>query len=65
MRVENKKVNIVFVTQAQAQANNLEKKQKKVDQSIQEWKQKCDEVQGELEKSQKDARANSTEVNLQ
>lgn len=43
-------------------ASNLEKKQKKVDQQINEWKLKCDELSGELDKSQKDAREFSTEV---
>lgn len=48
--------------QAQAQASNLEKKQKKVDQQINEWKLKCDEIQADLDKAQRDARGYSTEV---
>ena len=54
--------NHLFYPQAQAQASNLEKKQKKVDQQINEWKLKCDEIQAELEKAQKDARSFSSEV---
>lgn len=40
----------------------MEKKQKKVDAQINEWKLKCDEIQNELDKSQKDAREYSAEV---
>ena len=34
----------------------------KVDQQINEWKVKCDEIQVELENAQKDSRAHFTEV---
>merc|ERR1719436_1078828 len=47
---------------AHIKAANLEKKQKKVDQEINEWKLKCEQIQIELEKSQTDARNFSSEV---
>ena len=52
-----------FFSQAQTAASQMEKKQKKVDAQINEWKVKCDEVQTELEGSQKTARQASAEVN--
>ena len=51
-----------YSKQTQAQASNLEKKQKKVDQQINEWKLKCDEIQADLDKAQRDVRSYSTEV---
>ena len=48
--------------QAQNAAASLEKKQKKIDQEIAQWKAKVDEVQAELDASQRESRANSTEV---
>ena len=42
----------------------MDKKQKKVDQQIAEWKHKCDEIQTEMEKAQKDARNYSSEVRI-
>lgn len=48
--------------QATTNANNLEKKQKKFDQQINEWKIRCDELQAEVDSAQKEARSYSTEV---
>ena len=53
---------LLDLEKAQAQASNLEKKQKKFDQQINEWKIKCDEIQADLDKSQRDARGYSTEL---
>jgi len=53
---------LLDLEKAQAQASNLEKKQKKVDSQIGEWKAKCDDVQGELEKAQGMARNYSTDL---
>jgi myosin protein heavy chain/myosin heavy chain 6/7 len=52
------------VFQAQNLAASYEKKQKKIDQEIAQWKSKLDEVQAELEASQRESRANSTEVRI-
>merc|ERR1712119_269883 len=53
---------LLDLERAQAQASTMEKKQKKVDAQINEWKQKCNDLQGEVDKSQKDARVASSEV---
>merc|ERR1719431_2438248 len=53
---------LLDLERAQAQAFGLEKKQKKVDAQIGEWKSKCDEVQMECDKAQRDARNYSTEL---
>jgi myosin protein heavy chain/myosin heavy chain 6/7 len=55
---------ILCVFQAQNLAASYEKKQKKIDQEIAQWKAKVDEVQAELEASQRELRTNSTEVRL-
>ena len=52
----------INIFKAQAQASTLEKKQKKVDLQINEWRMKCDELQADLDKSQRDSRSYSTEV---
>ena len=51
-----------FLWQAQTNSANLEKKQKKFDQQINEWKLRCDELQAEVDNAQKEARNYSTEV---
>ena len=51
----------LFLT-AQTNSANLEKKQKKFDQQINEWKIRCDELQTEVDSAQKEARNYSTEV---
>merc|ERR1712013_862621 len=38
---------LLDLERAQAQASSMEKKQKKVDAQINEWKQKCADLQGE------------------
>ena len=53
---------VPLVFQASNLAASYEKKQKKIDQEIAQWKAKVDEVQAELEASQRESRANSTEV---
>ena len=53
---------LLDLERAQAQANSMEKKQKKVDAQINEWKQKCADLQGEVDKAQKDSRVASSEV---
>ena len=40
----------------------MEKKQKKVDSQINEWKIKCSELQSEIDVAQKNARVASSEV---
>merc|ERR1712096_365178 len=47
---------LLDLERAQSQASSIEKKQKKVDAQINEWKQKCNDLQGEVDKPQKDAR---------
>lgn len=51
-----------FLLQAQTNCANLEKKQKKFDQQINEWKIRCDELQADVDNAQKEARNYSTEV---
>ena len=53
---------IFWKLQFQNNAAALEKKQKRIDQEIAQWKAKVDEVQAELEASQRDSRGYSTEV---
>merc|ERR1711931_571537 len=53
---------LLDLERAQAQAFGLEKKQKKVDAQIGEWKAKCDEIQAESDKASRDARNYSTEL---
>merc|ERR1712096_568134 len=53
---------LLDLERAQAQASTMEKKQKKVDAQINEWKQKCADLQGEVDKAQKDSRNASSEV---
>ena len=55
---------VFCVFQAQNLAASFEKKQKKIDQEIAQWKAKVDEVQAELEASQRESRSNSTEVRI-
>ena len=60
----NEEVEDLFIDlkKAQAQVSNLEKEKRTVDQQINEWKQKSDEIQAEHDKYQKDARTYFTEV---
>lgn len=51
-----------FLSQVQTNCANLEKKQKKFDQQINEWKIRCDELQADVDNAQKEARNYSTEV---
>ena len=53
---------ISSILQVSNERANLEKKQKKIDQQINEWKGRIEDLQAELEASQKDARNASTEV---
>merc|ERR1712142_383006 len=46
----------------QTHANTLEKKQKKVDQEIEEWRLKCNKIQGELDNALKDGRTAAAEI---
>ena len=55
----------ILFLQAQTNSANLEKKQKKFDQQINEWKIRCDELQTEVDNAQKEARNYSTEVSQQ
>ena len=55
---------LFFPRQAQTNNATLEKKQKKIDQEINEWKSRLDDVQIELDNAQKEARNYSTEVSL-
>ena len=59
-----KKITILtgFPSQANTLANNLEKKQKAFDKTTGEWKQKCDDLNAELDASQREARNYSTEL---
>jgi len=50
------------VERAQTLAAQLEKKQKYFDKIVAEWKQKVDELVGELDASQKECRNYSTEL---
>lgn len=48
--------------QSNANANNLEKKQRAFDKTITEWQAKCNDLQMELENAQKEARGYSAEL---
>lgn len=48
--------------QSNANANNLEKKQRAFDKTIGEWQAKCNDLQSELENAQKEARGYSAEL---
>lgn len=48
--------------QANANSNNLEKKQRAFDKTIAEWQAKCNDLQSELENAQKEARGYSAEL---
>ncbi len=53
---------MIDVERANANASNMEKKQRQFDKLIGEWKQKCEDITIELESSQKEARQLSTEL---
>ena len=53
---------LLDLERAQAQASSMEKKQKKVDAQINEWKLKCSDLQNEIDVAQKNARVASSEV---
>jgi len=48
--------------QAQALASQAEKRQRSFDKVVDEWKRKVADLQGELERSQRDSRAHAAEV---
>ena len=50
------------VEQSQAIANQAEKRQRAFDKTIDEWKRKVADLQGELENSQHESRGNAAEV---
>jgi len=50
------------VERAKSLANQMEKKQKAFDKTVQEWKQRCDDLAGELDNTQKECRNYSTEL---
>lgn len=51
-----------FRFQANANANNLEKKQRAFDKTVAEWQAKYNDLQVELENAQKEARGYSAEL---
>ena len=53
---------LCLIPQAQTASAQLDKKQKKIDQSIAEWKSRCENLSSELENAQREARTYSTEV---
>lgn len=55
---------LIDLEKASTTNSALEKKQKKIDQEINEWRNKLDEVQNDLDMSQKEARNYSTEVRI-
>jgi peptidoglycan hydrolase CwlO-like protein len=52
----------VFTVQTSGLASQAEKRQRSFDKVVDEWKRKVADLQGELERSQKESRANATEV---
>ena len=48
--------------QSNANANQLEKKQRAFDKTIAEWQAKVNDLQSELEQAQKEARSYSAEI---
>lgn len=54
--------NFIIFVQANANANNLEKKQRGFDKTIAEWQAKVNDLQAELENAQKEARGYSAEL---
>ncbi len=53
---------VIFSLKAQAIANQAEKRQRQFDKSMEEWKQKCADLQHELDVASSDARSNAGEV---
>jgi len=52
----------VIVVQSQALASQAEKRQRSFDKVVDEWKRKVADLQAELERSQRESRANAAEV---
>jgi myosin heavy chain 6/7 len=50
------------VVQCQSATSQAEKRQRSFDKVVDEWKRKVSDLQGELDKSQKESRANAAEV---
>jgi myosin heavy chain 6/7 len=51
-----------WCTQSTSLANQAEKRQRSFDKIVDEWKRKVADLQGELERSQKESRGNAAEV---
>ena len=49
-------------TQAQSIASQAEKRQRQFDKAIEEWRQKCTDLQSELDSASGESRANAAEV---
>ena len=52
----------MFLCQAQAIAAQADKRQRQFDKTIDEWKEKCDALEHDLERSQSESRAHSAEI---
>lgn len=53
---------IEYSLQSQSFASQAEKRQRSFDKTIDEWKRKVADLQGELERAQKDGRTTAAEV---
>ena len=55
-------LNVLLNEQAQSIASQAEKRQRQFDKAIEEWQQKCTDLQSELGNASSESRANAAEV---